>query len=145
MKHIALAVLVLSAAACSDSTSEPGVTPSGVFSRSDTSSGKPVKLAFVSGRGARVAIEVASQGEIEERTCFTYDTSSKLKATLKKKVITGRGVSTEQDLQDRVVEKSVAMTSDGAKIDSDGFLEDGKFAYQRDGATSAGDMLKDCP
>jgi hypothetical protein len=141
---LGLSALLLAACSSDSGGSAPGVPPSGVFVRTDAD-GQPVRLAFDSGRGARVATTQAAQGEIVERTCFSYQSGSAIKATLKKKIVAGKGVSTEQDLAGRIVETQVAMSGDGSKLDSNAFLEEGRFAYERDGATSAADVLGNCP
>lgn len=131
-------------ACSSDTTSAGGVAPSGVFSRtqSDPDGTTVINLAFTSGKGARFA----DKNGVTERTCFAYEPSATgVKATLKSKVVSNKGASTTQDLSGRIVDGAVTMSADGSKLDSAAFLEDGRWEYPRDSATSAADVLKGCP
>ncbi len=141
--------LALPLLACSSDAATGLAAPTGVFTRTDASGATPVTvtLAFASGKGARLSKRTASQGEITERTCFSYEGGggAALKATLKKTVVAGNGVTTEQDQAGRVVEQSVGMTSDGSRLTSDAFLETGRFEYARDTSVGEASVMQGCP
>lgn len=132
------------AAGCSDSSSASSVAPAGVFVRTDDASGK-VWLSFDGGKGARRTLTTSNGKDVTGLTCFTYEASgTTVKMTLKKTTSSSNGVSTSSDLGGRVEEHTAAMSADGAKLDADRVLEDGRFEYARDKSMSAADVANGC-
>lgn len=114
--------------------------------RTDATTSAKIWLAFDNGKGARKSVQSTPSGaDVIGKTCFTYEANgADVKMTLKKISSTSNGATTSSDPGGRIVQTTATMSSDGSKLDANNVLEDGRFEYTHDGATSASDVMDGC-